>query len=348
MPPLLEVRSLVKHFPVKGSRAVVQAVNGVSFVVDRGQTLGLIGESGSGKTTVGRCILKLTEPTQGEIVFDGQPTTHLAPRAFRPLRRRIQMVFQDPFRSLNPRMSVRDTLREPLMLHGIGSPGEHDDRVRELICRVELLPDDLRRFPHQLSGGQQQRVGIARALATQPDLIVLDEPTSSLDITIRGRITDLLVNLQAELGLSYVYISHDLTTVEHLCHRVAVMYLGSIVETGTKDQVFATPRHPYSKALLSSALAPDPGVRKTPYLLTGEIPSPINLPAGCPLRSRCPEAVDSCQERFPAFVDVGGGHQVACVWARPAQQPAAEPSLRAASPRHAEREVWDVSAIGSP
>lgn len=318
MPHLLEVENLVKHFPVKGTSAVVQAVNGVSFTVERGQTLGLIGESGSGKTTVGRCILKLIEPTSGAIVFDGTPIAGMTQERFRGLRRRMQMVFQDPFRSLNPRMNVLDTLREPLMLHGIGARREQDDRVRDLIRKVELEPDDLKRYPHQLSGGQQQRVGIARAIATEPDLIVLDEPTSSLDITIRGRITDLLLSLQVELGLSYVYISHDLTTVEHICQRVAVMYLGSIVETGTKDQVFNDPRHPYSKALLSSALAPDPDVRKTLYLLSGEIPSPINVPSGCPLRTRCPEAIAACAERFPPFIDVGGGHLAACIWAEPA------------------------------
>jgi oligopeptide/dipeptide ABC transporter ATP-binding protein len=318
VPALLEVRNLTMHFPLKGSRAVVRAVNGVSFVIGRGQTLGLIGESGSGKTTVGRCILKLIEPTGGEILFDGTPTTGLTQRRFRPFRRRIQMVFQDPYRSLNPRMSVRDTLLEPLRLHQIGTRRDDEDRVRELLRRVELEPEDLRRYPHQLSGGQQQRVGIARAIATNPDLIVLDEPTSSLDITIRGRITDLLLNLQAELGLSYVYISHDLTTVEHLCQRVAVMYLGSIVEIGSKDQVFKTPRHPYSKALLSSALVPDPDVHKQLYALSGEIPSPINLPPGCPLRTRCPEVAAACADRFPPSIDTGQGHEVACIWASPA------------------------------
>jgi len=317
VPALLEVDKLVKHFPLKGSRALVQAVNGVSFTLERGKTLGLIGESGSGKTTVGRCILKLIDPTSGEISFDGKRTNALSQSQFRPLRRRIQMVFQDPFRSLNPRMTVRDILREPLTLHGIGTRRGRDDRVRELIRRVELEPDDLDRYAHQLSGGQQQRVGIARASATEPDLIVLDEPTSSLDITIRGRITDLLLSLQAELQLSYIYISHDLTTVEHLCHQVAVMYLGSIVEIGSKARVFGTPQHPYSKALLSSALVPDPTVRKMPYLLSGEIPSPINLPSGCPLTSRCPEAAEQCKVRFPPFVEVAGGHRVACIWARP-------------------------------
>jgi oligopeptide/dipeptide ABC transporter ATP-binding protein len=333
MPSLLEVDRLVMHFPIKGSRAVVQAVNGVSFTVERGQTLGLIGESGSGKTTVGRCVLRLIEPTAGSIVFDGKSISSLSQETFRPLRRRIQMVFQDPFRSLNPRMSVRDTLREPLALHGIGSRADHDDRVRELIRKVELEPGDLQRYPHQLSGGQQQRVGIARAIATNPDLIVLDEPTSSLDITIRGRITDLLLNLQAELGLSYIYISHDLTTVEHLCHRVAVMYLGSIVEIGSKDPLFNAPRHPYSKALLSSALAPDPEVRKPSYALAGEIPSPINLPAGCPLRTRCPEAIEACSFAFPPFIEVATDHRAACV--------------HAGKPTEGER-AWGVSAIALP
>jgi oligopeptide/dipeptide ABC transporter ATP-binding protein len=324
LPALLEVEKLVKHFPLKGSHALVKAVNGVSFSVERGQTLGLIGESGSGKTTVGRCILKLLDPTSGEITFDGTPTSGMRQDRFRPLRRRVQMVFQDPFRSLNPRMTVREILREPLVLHRIGSRRGHEERMRELIRRVELEPGDLDRYAHQLSGGQQQRVGIARAIATEPDLIVLDEPTSSLDITIRGRITDLLLSLQAELGISYVYISHDLTTVEHLCHQVAVMYLGSIVEIGTKDQVFGDPQHPYAKALLSSALVPDPAVKKSLYLLSGEIPSPINLPPGCPLYSRCPEAVPRCTERFPDFVDVGGGHRVACIWARPRDAAAGE------------------------
>jgi oligopeptide/dipeptide ABC transporter ATP-binding protein len=317
MPNLLEVNNLVKHFPLKGTRAVVQALNGVSFAVAKGKTLGLIGESGSGKTTAGRCILKLIEPTSGEIVFDGAAIGSMSANQFRPLRRRIQMVFQDPFRSLNPRMSVREIVREPLLLHGIGDKSDQDDRVRELMRRVEMEPDDLPRYPHQLSGGQQQRVGIARAIATNPDLIVLDEPTSSLDITIRGRITDLLLNLQADLGVSYLYISHDLTTVEHICHEVAVMYLGSVVEIGPKDQVFNTPEHPYSKALLSSALVPDPEVQKPIYVLTGEIPSPINLPAGCPLHTRCPEAVAACQGGFPPFVEVGPGHRAACIWARP-------------------------------
>jgi oligopeptide/dipeptide ABC transporter ATP-binding protein len=315
VPTLLEVRDLVKHFPLKGTRAVVQAVNGISFSVAAGQTLGLIGESGSGKTTVGRCILKLVEPTAGEIVFDGIRITNITQRQFHPLRRRIQMVFQDPYRSLNPRMNVHDTLEEPLLLYKAGLRRDHDYQIRELLRLVELEPDDLRRYPHQLSGGQQQRVGIARALASDPELIVLDEPTSSLDITIRGRITDLLLNVQAEFGLSYIYVSHDLTTVEHLCHNVAVMYLGSIVEIGSKDQVFQSPRHPYSKALLSSALAPDPTVRRELYPLSGEIPSPINLPPGCPLRSRCPEAVAACGARFPPIVDVGEGHLVACIHA---------------------------------
>lgn len=331
---LLEVRQLTKLFPIKGTRAIVQAVNGISFGLERGRTLGLIGESGSGKTTVGRCILKLIEPTAGEIVFDGVALAGLSQRAFRPLRRRIQMVFQDPYRSLNPRMSVRDAVGEPLMLHR-ARRGNDDGRVRDLIRRVELEPDDLRRYPHELSGGQQQRVGIARALASDPELIVLDEPTSSLDIAIRGRVTDLLLNLQAELGLSYLYISHDLTTVEHLCHDVAVMYLGRIVEIGSKAQVFGSPRHPYSKALLSSALSPDPEARRPVYALSGEIPSPINLPSGCPLRTRCPEAVAACAERFPPFVDVGGGHSVACVWATP---PA----------NVMEDQPWNVSTAGSP
>ena len=315
MSALLDVRDLVKHFPLKGSRAFVQAVNSISFSLAKGRTLGLIGESGSGKTTVGRCILKLVEPTDGEIVFDGIKITGLTQRQFHPLRRRIQMVFQDPYRSLNPRMSVYDTLREPLMLHQSRLRRHHESRIRELVRLVELEPEDLPRYPHQLSGGQQQRVGIARALATAPELVVLDEPTSSLDITIRGRITDLLLNVQAEFGLSYIYISHDLTTVEHLCHRVGVMYLGSIVEIGSKDQVFRSPRHPYSKALLSSALLPDPTVYRDVYPLSGEIPSPINLPSGCPLRSRCPEAAAACSERFPPLVDVGEGHLVACIHA---------------------------------
>jgi oligopeptide/dipeptide ABC transporter ATP-binding protein len=292
--PLVRVERLVKHFPIAGSSSVVSAVNDVSFDIGRGETLGLVGESGSGKTTVGRCLLKLIEPTSGSIVFRNTNLAPLSERAFFPFRRAMQMVFQEPHFSLNPRYTAFQTIAEPLLLQrGLASKALRD-RVHELVQLVRLDPRQLSAFPHQMSSGEQQRLGIARAIASNPDLVVLDEPTSMLDLSVRAEIIDLLIDLQARTGMSYLFISHDLTTVEYLCQRVAVMYLGQIVELGLVSQVFSSPRHPYSRALLSAALAPDPSSKHVVYSLRGEIPSPVNLPTGCYLASRCQEVMGRC------------------------------------------------------
>ena len=313
--PLLEVKDLVKRFPtkVKGKRAVVSAVTGVNFRLERGKTLGLVGESGSGKTTVGRCVLRLIEPDSGSIVFDGQDITRLPQTQLRKLRPRMQMVFQDPYRSLDPRLSVSRIILEPLRYDSRLNARQQRERMREVASAVGLSDRDLQRFPHQLSGGERQRVGIARAIATKPDLIVLDEPVSAVDIAIRAELIELLFNLQNEFGFSYIWISHDLTTVQRICHDVAVMYLSQITESGSVQQVFRSPRHPYGRALLSSVLLPDPGIKRTTYLLSGEIPSPIDLPKGCYLASRCPEVRDRCHGEAQVLQDSdSGGHLVRC------------------------------------
>lgn len=300
MENLVTIRELHKRFPLKGSNEVINAVTGVDLYIRNGETLGLIGESGSGKTTVGRCVLRLLEPTSGEIIFNGQDITHLTINEMRQQRQHMQMVFQDPYASLDPRMDIEASISEPLVFAGIDEK-KRQQRVREVIEEVGLHESILTQFPHQLSAGNQQRVGIARALATRPALIVLDEPVSSLDLTIRAQILDLLANIQKQTGVSYLYISHDLTTVKYLCHRVAVMYLSKIVETGDKDEVFGNPVHPYSRALLSSALPVDPRIRTPRYYLSGEIPSPVNLPTGCVLHNRCPEAIPECAQIIPAL-----------------------------------------------
>lgn len=311
-PPLVRVEQLVKRFPIRGSSSFVSAVSDVSFEIQPGETLGLVGESGSGKTTVGRCLLKLIPPTSGTITFRGEDITRLSEPEFRPYRRQLQCVFQEPYYSLNPRYTAFDTLAEPLRLSGLRDKAEVRRRVDELAERVRLDKRQLDAYPHQMSSGEQQRVGIARALATNPALIVLDEPTSMLDLSVRAEIIDLLIALQSELKLAYLFISHDLTTVEYLCHRVAVMYLSQVVEFGTVQQVFGAPLHPYSRALLSSALPADPTVRRATYLLQGEIPSPVNLPDGCFLASRCPEVKPECRLQPQSLVDVGDGHLVRC------------------------------------
>ncbi|MFN8591877.1 MAG: ABC transporter ATP-binding protein [Thermomicrobiales bacterium] len=310
--PLVQVDRLVKRFPVRGSDGFVSAVSDVSFTIQAGETLGLVGESGSGKTTVGRCLLKLIPPTDGTISFRGENITPLSETEFRPYRRYVQSVFQEPYYSLNPRYTAFQTIAEPLRLLGERDKSRLRSRVAELADRVRLDARSLVAYPHQMSSGEQQRVGIARALATNPELVVLDEPTSMLDISVRAEIIDLLIRLQEEFRLAYLFISHDLTTVEYLCHRVAVMYLSQIVEFGTVEQVFGNPLHPYSRALLSSALPADPHVRRSSYLLQGEIPSPVNLPTGCFLASRCPEAKDACREAPQLLTDVGDGHLVRC------------------------------------
>jgi oligopeptide/dipeptide ABC transporter ATP-binding protein len=310
--PLVRVANLVKRFPIEGTDSFVSAVSDVSLEIGRGETLGLVGESGSGKTTVGRCLLKLIEPTSGAIFFRGEDITQLSEKAFLPHRRAMQMVFQEPNYSLNPRYRVFDTVAEPLILSGEARGRSLRDRVLELLGHVRLDERKLDAYPHQMSNGEQQRVAVARAIATNPELVVLDEPTSMLDLSVRAEIIDLLIALQEKFKLSYLFISHDLTTVEYICHRVAVMYLSEIVEFGTVAQVFTSPQHPYSRALLSSALAADPRAKRSSYVLEGEIPSPVNLPPGCYLASRCPEATRACRSSPQSLRPLEDGRLVRC------------------------------------
>jgi oligopeptide/dipeptide ABC transporter ATP-binding protein len=312
MDPHLQVRDLVKHFPVRGSRSVVQAVSGVTLSLDPGATLGLVGESGSGKTTIGRCVLRLTEPTSGRILFKGVDLLRLKEGAFRVLRPKMQMVFQEAYGSLHPTMTVGKIVAEPLQLWSRLKGDGLRARVEELLHLVDLDLEHVHSYPHQLSGGQQQKVGIARALANNPELIVLDECTSSLDPMARAQIIDLLIDLQKRLGLSYLFISHDLTTVRYISQHVAVMYLGKIVEQGRTKEIFTRPRHPYTRALLGSVFEADPAKRRDVTVLQGEIPSPINLPQGCYFYSRCPIAKPECQRAFPPLQEMGGAHLVAC------------------------------------
>jgi oligopeptide/dipeptide ABC transporter ATP-binding protein len=314
---LLRVRGLVKYFPVrKGvmSRVVnhVRAVDGVDFSIPRGQTLSLVGESGSGKTTAGRSILRLMEPTEGSVVFDGMEVTALSKHAMRGLRKRMQVIFQDPFGSLNPRMTVEAMLLEILRVHNIVPRNERRDRVGELLERVGLAPESADRYPHEFSGGQRQRIGVARALAVEPDLIVADEPVSALDVSIQSQILNLMERLQDELGLTYLFIGHDLSVVRHISDRVAVMYLGRIVETGSVGDVFDNTVHPYTRALLAAAPIPDPDAKSERSVLTGDVPSPLNPPSGCPFHPRCPEAEPACRSREQRLVEVSPGHAAAC------------------------------------
>ena len=312
---LLEVSNLVKHFPM-GRRQTVKAINDVSFHIDRGETLALVGESGSGKTTVGRCILRLIEPTEGRITFAGAQVDTMSADQLRALRPRVQMVFQEPYDSLNPRMRIRKIVEEPILLGGDMTPAQRHDRVAEVLEMVRLGADSMDKYPHQFSAGEQQRIGIARAISTEPELVVLDEPTSALDVSVRAEILDLLTDLQEDLALSYLLISHDLTAVRRVCHRVAIMYLGKIVERGNADELFEQPLHPYSRALLSSVLYPDPSEQLSRFLLSGEIPSPIDLPPGCHLHGRCPWAVDTCNDAYPDAEELLPGRHVACFRAR--------------------------------
>lgn len=310
--PLLSVRDLVKHFPVRGARHLeVHAVNGVSFDIARGEALGLVGESGSGKTTVGRLVLRLIEPTGGTIDFAGERISEMSEADMRRLRSRIQMVFQEPHASLNPATSVARNIDEPLRVSGMGRR-ERAERVREVLQMVHLDKADGDKFPHQLSAGQAQRAGIARAIGTEPDLIVLDEPTSQLDIAIRAEIIDLLNEISAQLGMAYLFISHDLTAVRSVCSRIAVMYLGRIVEVAPTADLFAEQRHPYSKALLSSVLYPDPAASLPDFRLEAEIPSPIHLPTGCHLHPRCPIAAAECAVTYPPLAELSPQRQAAC------------------------------------
>jgi oligopeptide transport system ATP-binding protein len=317
---LLEVRHLVKHFTVGGGffggpPGVVRAVDDVSFAIRRGETLGLVGESGCGKTTTGRCILQLEQPTSGQVIFEGRDLTGLDATALRAVRRRMQVIFQDPYASLNPRMTVGQILEEPIAVHGLipGRAGRRE-RVRELLRRVGLLPQHADRYPHQLSGGQRQRVGIARALAVEPALIVCDEPVSALDVSIQAQIINLLEDLQTELGLTYLFIAHDLAVVRHISDRVAVMYLGKIVELADRRDVYEHPLHPYTQALLAAVPIPDPELEasRPRSVLGGEVPSPLRPPPGCVFHPRCPIAVAECRGEVPPLREIRSGHSAAC------------------------------------
>jgi oligopeptide/dipeptide ABC transporter ATP-binding protein len=308
--PLLRVEELVKTF--SEGPLTVHAVNGVSFEVHRGEAVGLVGESGCGKTTAARAILRLTEPISGHVYFDGTDLTKLPRAQMRAQRRHLQMVFQDPDTSLNPRFTVRRTLAEPVQLHKLARKDGLEERLLKTMSRVNLDPEFLGRYPHQLSEGQKQRVGVARAIITEPKFVALDEPTSSLDMSIRIHMIALLQRLQEELGMTYIFISHDLSAVRALCNRVMVMYLGTIVESGPTDEIFDRPLHDYTRALLSAIPIPDPQVKRRRILLTGEPPSLFEMPKGCVFHERCPEAQPGCQDRKPVLRDVGGGHLVAC------------------------------------
>jgi oligopeptide/dipeptide ABC transporter ATP-binding protein len=310
---LVNVRGLVKHFPVENSEDVVRAVDGVSFEIFRGETLGLVGESGCGKSTVGRCLLRLIEPTAGEIEFEGRDVLSLGKTEMREIRREMQIVFQDPFASLNPRMKVGDIVGEPLVIHKIGTRKERRDRVAELLRKVGLDPDYSNRYSHEFSGGQRQRIGVARTLALHPKLIVADEPVSALDVSVQAQVVNLLQDLQKEFGLAYLFISHGLAVVEHISTRVAVMYLGRIVEGATAAELYALPLHPYTKALLSAIPVPDPKHKRDRIVLQGDVPTPINPPSGCRFRTRCPIAIDECSRIDPELREVLPGHEVACI-----------------------------------
>jgi oligopeptide transport system ATP-binding protein len=317
--PLLSVRDLRTHFPVRGAtflakKRIVKAVDGLTFDVGRGQIVSLVGESGSGKTTAGRSILRLVEPTSGSVVFDGTDLLSLSPTELRTRRRRMQIIFQDPFASLNPRMSVGRIVAEGLKLHGIGTgSADRQARVAALLERVGLNADHMRRYPHEFSGGQRQRIGIARALAVEPDFILADEPVSALDVSIQAQVLNLLQDLRQDLGLTMVFIAHDLSVVEYLSDRVGVMYLGRLMEIGDRRDIYANPRHPYTQALLSAAPVPRPGARRDRIMLTGETPSPIDPPSGCVFRTRCPIAGPDCAAVVPALTPVSGTHQIACI-----------------------------------
>jgi oligopeptide transport system ATP-binding protein len=317
---LVKVRGLKKHFPITSGLifqrevAAVKAVDGLDFDIYRGETLGLVGESGCGKSTTGRTILQLHRATEGTVEYEGTELTTLKGRGLRQMRREMQIIFQDPYASLNPRMTISRIVAEPLLVHGIGTDKERQKKVEELLERVGLNPYFANRYPHEFSGGQRQRIGVARALALNPSFIVADEPISALDVSIQAQVVNLLQDLQDELGLTYLFIAHDLSMVRHICDRVAVMYLGKIVELADTEELYTNPLHPYTQALLSAVPVPDPEVEATRQriILKGELPSPANPPVGCNFNTRCPVAVDVCFDLDPALIEVQPGHWVAC------------------------------------
>ncbi|HEY6803333.1 MAG TPA: dipeptide ABC transporter ATP-binding protein [Pyrinomonadaceae bacterium] len=322
---LVTVHDLVKHFPVEGTDDVVRAVDGISFTIYAGETLGLVGESGCGKSTVGRCLLRLIEPTSGSVNFLGQDVLKLDRKELRQLRREMQIIFQDPYASLNPRMKVGDIVGEPLVIHKQGNKNERRERVAELLRRVGLDPDYMNRYAHEFSGGQRQRIGVARTLALNPKLIVADEPVSALDVSVQAQVVNLLQELQQEFKLTYLFISHGLAVVEHISTRVAVMYLGRIVEIAKAEELYARPLHPYTQALLSAIPIPDPKQKRKRIILQGDVPTPINPPSGCRFRTRCPIAIEQCAHIDPELREISPGHEVACIRVPGWEEAEAEP-----------------------
>jgi oligopeptide/dipeptide ABC transporter ATP-binding protein len=322
-PPLLVVEDLKKHFVIRQGlfsrvSAYVYAVDGVSFHIDEGETLGLVGESGCGKSTAGRALLRLLEPTAGTVRLRGERIDNLSPARMRPYRRELQVVFQDPYSSLNPRLSVGEIVAEPMINYGIASGAELKERVATILAKVGLRAEAMTRYPHEFSGGQRQRIGIARALAVNPSLIICDEPVSALDVSVQAQVVNLLCDLQREFGVSYLFVAHDLAVVEHISHRIAVMYLGKIVELTDRYSLFATPLHPYTEALLSAVPLPDPDAARKRVVLAGDVPSPIKPPPGCRFHTRCPYAEARCRVEEPAMREVRPGHHVACHLRQPA------------------------------
>ncbi|MCT4634596.1 MAG: dipeptide ABC transporter ATP-binding protein [Firmicutes bacterium] len=316
---LIEIKNLKKYFPInkgffKKDTAYVKAVDGVSFDIKKGETFGLVGESGCGKSTTGRTIIRLYDVTDGEIVFDGTELGRLSQQELKPFRKKIQMIFQDPYASLNSRMTVGDIIGEPIDIHNIASGEERQRIIYDLLERVGLSKDHANRYPHEFSGGQRQRIGIARALAVNPDFIICDEPISALDVSIQAQVVNMLEDLQKELGLTYLFIAHDLSMVKHISDRIGVMYLGKLVEVSTADGLYDNPNHPYTKALLSAIPIPDPEFSENNerVILEGDVPSPLNPPSGCRFRTRCQYAMDICAEKEPELIDLGDGHMSAC------------------------------------